>query len=111
MLDIKNDLNYELKYRTNDFLICEYINNLIKDKNILNIFITSQRKAYVLNITYEDADNIVTKEKFTILSKNVKQKTDIEKPYISLTEQGIIYYIPYKNSQDSYIAIFFLIFF
>lgn len=101
MVKIKNDLNINSQNRKSIFYINCYINKLLEEKNILNIFITSQNRAYALNITYEDNEHIVHKEQFTILSKNVKQKTDINEPYISLTNNGIIYYIPYIKSKDS----------
>lgn len=99
MLEIINDLDFDI-VPTNDFHINKRLADLLESQSILNIFVTSQKKSYVLNVTYEDEEHTVIKDKYTILSKNVKQKTDISTPYISLTNSGIIYYIPYKNSQD-----------
>lgn len=100
MIEIKDDLNYEPKLVSRDFNINKQIVELIKERRILDVTITSQQRAYVLTITYEDEEYTVQKAQYTILSKNVKQKTDINSSYISLTNDGIVYYVPYTNSME-----------
>lgn len=100
MITINDNLDYTKKNVTNDFYINKRLAEILKNNSVLNVFITSQKKAYALNIVYEDDEHTVIKKQYTILSKNVMQKTDINTPYISLTNNGIIYYTPYKNSQE-----------
>lgn len=95
MLKIIDNLNYD-GYKSNDFKINLNILNLTKEKNLLNVFVTSQKKSYVLNIVFENEEHEVIKYKYTILSKNVLQRTDLKQEYISLTNYGIIYYLPYN---------------
>lgn len=101
MLKIQNDLDYDKTSATNDFYINNRIANILVDYNILDIFITSKQRTYVLNLIFEDAEHSVIRKQYTILSKNVLQVVDLEEQYVSLTNSGIYYYIPYKNSGDA----------
>lgn len=100
MIEIRDDLNYGPEFASRDFYINRQIVSLIKERKILDVTITSQQRAYVLTIIYEDEEYSVQKAQYTILSKNVKQKTDIKNSYISLTNNGIIYYTPYTNTSE-----------
>ena len=100
MLEIKNELDYSKNIETRDFAINKDIIELLETRNILNITITSQNKSYVLNIIFEDDEHTVIKKRFTILSRNILQRTDINIPYVALTNHGIFYYLPYKGIEN-----------
>lgn len=99
MLEVKNELDYTKNTMTKDFSINKDIAKILEEGRLLNVYVTSQSKSYVLNVAYEDDEHTVIKERFTILSRNILQKTDINVPYISLTNCGIFYYLPYKGSE------------